>query len=466
MGSFASAQGKTETQTSRTLLVLVHGFASSAECWNELVSLLQADDSFTEHFHIARFSYATRWFQFSILRRIPRLSELAAQLRAFLDLHEHAKYARVVLAGHSQGGLVIQSYLAEELNAGRGENLSHIVQVVMISTPHLGSTLFSGLRKLLFWANSQEHCLRVLNEEISSVVRTVTERIENATVNDDTHRQIPIKSFWGDQDRVVLEASAKAQFENVTALAGDHFSVIVPQGPTDHNYRQILAAIVSPAGHKFIHEIDSYSTEIKVRPLEKPTKFNFNLLNRTRNVVTDNVATIKRSIQFSSSNRCKHSYALRYATRNEGFVQMRTSHANEADPVESSRYEDNGIEATFRFHPRQQETFVLELEVYRGFDEGHRDFHMHLPGQAHYKEIVVSLDLSDYLSSGWRVLSEPQLFFYHEDMGHSDLCRNRAKDGKPALPAKAGDGIWSWKMLGMKRGVIDVRWETRPKVTG
>jgi pimeloyl-ACP methyl ester carboxylesterase len=465
MGSIAAAQGVTAAQESRALVVLVHGFGSSAQCWNQLASQLQADHAFADRFHLTRFSYATGWFQFSILRRIPRLSELAAHLRGFLDLEEQARYAKVMLVGHSQGGLVIQRYLAEELNAGHGENLSRIVQVIMISTPNLGSTLFSGLRKLLFWANPQEHSLRVLNEEISGVVRTVTERVENAAVNDDNHRQIPIKCFWGDQDRVVLAASAKAQFENVAALEGDHFSVIVPQGQADHNYQKILASILSAAGHKYIHEIDLYSTEIKIRPLEKPTKFNFDLLNRTRSVVTNNVATIKRTIRFAPSNRCKHSYALRYATRNDGFVKMRTSHKNEADPTEASRYEDNGIEATFRFYPRHSETFVLELEIYKGFEEGHCDFHMHLPGQAHYKEIVVTLDVSDYLSAGWRMASEPELSFHREDMGHSDLCRNRANSGESRLPIQTGRGAWSWKMLNMRRGVIDIRWHIEQRAS-
>jgi len=447
----------------KTLVVFVHGFGSSPDCWNPMLSLVKTDPVLRNSFFVTRFSYATHWFQFSVLRRIPRLSEIGAQLRAFLDMEEHDQYKRVILVGHSQGGLVIQSFLAEELNAGRGNELFRIAQVLLISTPNLGSTLFSGLRKLLFWANSQEHCLRVLNEEISGVVRTVTERIENSNVNDDTHRQIPIKCFWGDQDRVVLEASAKAQFENVTALAGDHFSVIAPTGPSDHNYRLIMASILSPSGHKFIHEVESYITEIKVRPLEGPKEFDFNLINRTRRVVTDNMATIRRTIRFVSSNRCKNSYALRYATRNDGYIRMRTSHANLADPIEASRYEDNGIEATFRFNPKHLETFVLELEVYKGFDEGHRDFHMHLPGQAHYKEICVVLDLSEYLSFGWRLTGHPQLFFHREDQGHSDLCRNRTNSGEEKMFTESGTGYWSWKMPDMRHGVIDIRWEFAAK---
>lgn len=455
--------GPASAADQRTLIVLVHGFGSSPECWDKLVPLLEADAAFRESSVIARFAYSTHWFQFSILRRIPRLSEIAAQLKAFLDLDEYDGYKRVILVGHSQGGLVIQSFLAEELNAGRGHGLAKIIQVVMISTPNLGSTVFSGLRKLLFWANSQEHCLRVLNEEISGVVRTVTERIESSNVNDGAHRQIPIKCFWGDQDRVVPEASAKAQFENVTALAGDHFTVITPAGPSDRNFRLIMASLVSPSGHKFIHEIESYTTEIKVTPLDGIKEFDFHLVNRTRQVSTDNIATLRRAIKFASSNRCKSTYALRYATRNDGYVRMRTSHANLADPVEASRYEDNGIEATFRFSPKYLETFVLELEVYRGFDQGHRDFHMHLPGQAHYREINVALDLSDYLSSGWQLTEPPQMFFHREDQGHSDLCRNRTKSGEPRMAVDLGSGRWAWKLRNIRHGVIDIRWDVGPK---
>jgi pimeloyl-ACP methyl ester carboxylesterase len=442
-----------------TLVIFVHGFRSGPECWDRLVGLLDDNPRFRDSFHRQKFEYQTRWFRLSFLRRIPSLKEIADQLKTFLELEENRAYERVILVGHSQGGLVIQSYLAEELNNERGAALGRIVQAIFICTPHLGSTLFSGLRRLLFWLNPQEHSLRVLNEEISVVNRTVLERIENATVSDKTHRQIPIKCFWGDQDAVVLPASAKGQFENVTALSGDHFSVLRPAGATDQSFLRILEALLSPSGHKSVHEVDLYETEIQVRPVAPDSTYDFPTLHRVRHVATDNIASIRRSIRFRASNRCKNFFVLRYATRNDGFIKMKTSHANLADPAELGRYEDNGIEASFRFEPQQEETFVLELEVYKGFDDNHRDFHMHVPKHAHYREISLVLDLRPYLTAGWRVTRQPELFLYAEDVGHSDLCRNRAQPAKRESGTANAPGRWFWKIEDVTQGVLDLRWD-------
>lgn len=453
------AQQRTMPFSQPILVVFVHGFRTNAQCWDQLVTLLDREPRFRASFHYRRFEYATRWFQFNFLRRIPSLKDIADQLRTFLDLEANRVYERVMLVGHSQGGLVIQSYLTEELNHERGAALERIVQAIFICTPNLGSTLFSGLRRLLFWINPQEHSLRVLNEEISRVHRAVLERIENATVNDNTHRQIPIKCFWGDQDRVVLPASAKGQFENVTALSGDHFSVLRPANAADQNFLRILEALLSPSGHKSVHDVDAYDTRIQVRPVLAGSEYDFPTLKRVRHVVTDNVASIRRSIRFAGSNRCKSTFVLRYATRNDGFITMKTSHANLADPAEVGRYEDNGIEATFRFEPKREETFVLELEVYKGFDENHRDFHMHIPKQAHFRQITVTLDVSPYLATGWIVSRQPELFLHAEDHGHSDLCRNRTSPGRAENVTGTALGCWSWKIEDVSQGVIDLRWD-------
>src|SRR5712692_5762057 len=131
----------------KNLVVFVHGFGSSAECWKKVLELFDADNEISGAFDLATFSYPTAWFNKNPLGRIPRIMEIARKLGS--DIEQITSYREITLVGHSQGGLVIQSYLADKLNQGKGEELYPIRQVILVATPNLGSTLFSAFRRFV-----------------------------------------------------------------------------------------------------------------------------------------------------------------------------------------------------------------------------------------------------------------------------------------------------------------------------
>src|SRR5215467_14294921 len=102
----------------KNVIVFVHGFGSSPQCWEPLLALLKDDPQVISRFDRVCFQYPTRWAELHPLRRIPRIKEIADSLREFLESPSLAVYEEVTLVGHSQGGLVILGHLADRVRKG------------------------------------------------------------------------------------------------------------------------------------------------------------------------------------------------------------------------------------------------------------------------------------------------------------------------------------------------------------
>lgn len=442
------------------LIVFVHGFGSSAKCWDPLLSLLNQDPKIKAMFLFACFEYPTKWFNFNPLRRIPRIREIAHGLEGFLADKKYSNYEEVTLVGHSQGGLVIQAFLVRKLEDGMAEHLERIRQVLLVATPNLGSTLFSTFRKVasIISANPQERALRVLNPEITDIRARINEKIINAARKSATEWPVPIQAFVGNEDGVVPEASARGPFYNVASLDGDHFSIISPTSHDDPRYRTLSDALQYPKGHRHVFEIDLYESSLIIEPLPPDHTM---VAPKNRIVHTDNVAYHDRSVTFSSRNTCRDLFRMRYRTRDDGCLKAVMSHDNEAPTSEQSRYDDYGREVTFDFTPKQGETYKLNLEIYKGFDKGNRDVHFHLGRKAQIKTYRFRLDLSAYVAAGYEITDGPQLYFHNQDRGDHKLCKQRTLEAPLPCTRVAGGGVWEWEIGRIREGVIDVVWDVR-----
>ena len=448
----------------KAMLIFVHGFGSSQACWNSLLALLQQDTRITGQFDWACFTYPTAWFSFNPLRRIPAIKEIAKSLREFIDSPRF--YGReLILIGHSQGGLVIQSYMASLLQAGEGGKLSALRQVLLIATPNLGSTLFSPLRKLLslISPNPQERSLRVLNPEIAAISHVIQERVIRAKEGSADAWPVPVHCFYGLQDGIVLEASACGVFDTVTPLDGDHFTILQPADASDNRYLELVEALLEPTGHPSVFEVDSYTTTIKVEPAVEKQEFECTHGTTTRTVHSDNIAHIVRTATFSPRNRCKSLFTLRYATRQQGFILPTMSHDNEASPEEIGRYNDYGTEVLFKFTPKPEEQYTLKILLYKGFDKGNREIHFHLGKHSYYKRVQYTLDFSGFLAAGYQFSDMPKLYLHPHDLRSHDMCAQRGF-GTPLEVVKSHEsGIFTWELKNIWQGVIDIAWDiTKP----
>lgn len=446
----------------KSVIIFVHGFGSSNSCWNQLISLLNQDERIIREFEFKFFEYTSGWFEFNPLRKIPPLHELSDSLRAFIDSPDFDD-RELILVGHSQGGLVIQSYLAKMLEAAKGEILRNLRQVILLATPNLGSTFLSWIRKLLskfFFFTPQERSLRVLDDGIAQIREIIIERIVGAKKRSSTTWPIPIHSFYGTRDGVVPSVSAKTPFTYVTALDADHFSIIRPKNDQDRCYIEFVEALLEPAGHAYIFEVDSYETIVTTEPNLSGKEYLCKYGNKSRDVQTDNVGYMERRVKFSRKNQCKLPFTLKYrATEEGGCVEYAASQENEAEPEEIGRYLDQGEEIIFKFTPEANKIYWMKVKTYGGFGIGNQYICFHLEKDGYCKTRYYKLDLTHYLSAGYVITKTPQLFFTLEDPAHHHV--HQPKDPSTEVKPIRHDhsGIWEWEIKHVWEGLAYLYWE-------
>ena len=446
--------------------MFVHGFGSSRKCWDTLVNLLQSDRAITERFDFDFFEYPTDWVKLKPTERIPGHKELAQKFRAFVASEGFAN-RDITLVGHSQGGLIIHAYLNYMVEESWGKQLEPIRQVITFATPHYGSNLFSGLRRLFspFIDNPQERRLRTLDEDLSDVVRKVNNRIATTHQADGAHWPIPVHCFGGLSDNVVPKASAQGPFVSYTPLTGNHSTILEPANKDDDRYRELKEVLLDPVGHPHVFEIEHYDTTIIVRPVERQT-FAVHLGGgRTREIETDNVCELNRTVRFANNNVCQEEFKIRYLAFEESCFEADMSHDNAAAQLKSEYRAGEKID--FLFVPRLKaptEAYYLGLTIFNGFGAGRTDVHFHLGpksigARAYYRKLTYTLDLSGYLAAG-RYVPPPTFYLHHHDPGDCGQCKSRRKHGTKILPSsEPKPGVWSWELHNVRQGVTDVFWD-------
>lgn len=442
----------------KPLVLFIHGFGSSSRCWSSLLRLLGEDERITSRYELATWDYPTKWIEVNLLGRIPRLRELGHALTSELDAPRY-RGRELTLVGHSQGGLVIQSYLADTLTNGHASMLRDVRQAIFMATPSEGSTTGMSLRRLLslFVTNPQEVTLRVLSTDVSDIRSVIRERIVGAVKDTDNTWRIPIHAFCGLQDDIVVEASARGVFDSVRSIPGTHFSILKPQSMGDPRYSEFVELLLEPGGHAHRFEIEQCISQIRIEPCDqKQIRTKSDL--KPRVVDYDNYATLKRTVKFASSNRCRHNYHIQYATRGDGYVVGHPSHPNMASPADMGRAEDTGTFYRFEFLPEYGEDYCLKLDVYNGYGPASREVHFHLGDEAYYRCMSYILDLSAYLETGYAITVPPSLYLDPKDVGHSQLCAQR--EAREPLPwVSDRPGVFCWQFANVRQGVVDIVWD-------
>jgi len=453
----------------RRAVFFVHGFMSSEATWEPLLMQLRQDATITSEFDLHTFSYETAIGAIPVVRRLPTLQEAGQSLAATLNGEllgpdGRERYIDVTLVGHSMGGLIIQSALLELLTpAGSARTLEHIRQVILFATPNFGSTTLGGLRSLMarFVSNPQEPALRLFSEESMRIHDAVRKRILLARRRARDEFPIPFYCFWGRADAVVLPESAQGYIAQGEPLPGDHFTVHCPSSSNDPCYRQFTAALRYPHGHPNVWEVERFAMSVRVTPVDPGSEVTAHHGEKQRRVVYDNVAAVSREVLFSRHNRCREPYVLKYGTRNGGWVVPRISEPHITPPDKLRPYDDNGVDAYYEVEPEPGRTAALEMTVYKGYDAGQRDFHMHFGRQTVFRRTCFDLDLSAYRGAGFDI-APPRLYFHPNDPGDHKLCAERQKLN-PDPPASVDpSGIWKWELEFITEGVVDIVWDVVP----
>lgn len=436
-------------------VIFVHGYRSDKKCWNKLIELLKKDSQVKDRFDLKCFGYDTPSVRFPF-RKTPRIDDIAQQLHEFIESSDfHTR--ELTLVGHSQGGLIILRYLADMVEAGNGQNLYWIRQVVLVASPLLGSTFLSPFRKLFSYVvyDPQERALRALDQDTFNLIKRVQNQIVNATIPGPSSCPIPIRCFHGSRDRKVTKASAWGLTNEITELRCCHSSIIRPNDAEDGQYKAIKNALLEPIGHANVFEIDLFEISLTVEPREIKD-YQVAHGNKKRTVTCDNWAKIVQSVTFSRNNRCRSQYMLRYLTKNNGFIKKPTmSYSDETPGDEKAQYDDTGVLLISRFTPEPDKTYRLELEVYKGFDKGARNLARRLEKPGYYKVVKLLLNLKRYVDEHYTVSEVPRLSVDNKyEESASPYHFETPMEGN-----KIDAGVWQWEINNIREGVLRLTWD-------
>jgi pimeloyl-ACP methyl ester carboxylesterase len=212
-------------------LVFIHGFWSSPATWDRLRARLQGDTDLAG-LRIHAFGYESPKMRLpGSPTRIPDYNDIAQSLPAYLAANVRGG-AGVAVVTHSQGGLILQRYLAWMLGKGRGQELATIRLIVMLACPNEGSEYLSSIRAVAgLGRHPQAGQLDVLAREVGEARQVVLRQVIKAPRVDERHCPIPVYVYSGRTDNVVLRKTAQSVFPNAEVLPGNHFSILDPDAP-------------------------------------------------------------------------------------------------------------------------------------------------------------------------------------------------------------------------------------------
>ena len=235
-------------------LVTIHGFWSSPATWQRLSDVWSSDPEL-RGLRIHPFGYPSP--------KRPRLPFAATRVPDYDDIAQTfateyetalANAPRIAIVTHSQGGLILQRFLAWMASEGRAHELDRIRSVVMLACPNGGSEYLESLRRTLgFGRHPQAGSLEVLDRKVADTQRYVLRHIVNASATDNYHHCIPFHVYAGASDNIVRAASAQASFPGASTLAGNHFTILDPGAPGNRTAetvkRHILTDVIARPAH-------------------------------------------------------------------------------------------------------------------------------------------------------------------------------------------------------------------------
>ena len=229
--------------------------------------------------------------------------------------------------------------------------------------------------------------------------------------------------------------------------------------------------------------VDKYKVALEVEPLNETSEFDFPFgygfpppNKRREPLITNNKAHVKKTVTFADHNLCTNvAFELSYRTHNHGLIRI-NNNDEVSDPrintfltlpkdrsTRAWRFNRMGDDVMFLFMPARK-TYVLDLDVYKGFDKEERNLTCHLPGNTRYARIKVTLSLSKYSAGTYRLTEGPTLWFWTSD--RPEECESPEKHATlestdVVKPSKANTDTrnWEWVIPSPQPGVIYLAWK-------
>jgi len=215
-----------------TAVVFVHGFTGTAEeTWGEFPKLLCNDPALGDY-DIFSWGYHTKPELKNLVLRYfwtdnPSIATIANGLRTQLD-HRTDGHKRLMLIGHSMGGLAIQAFIVDELLNQRSKHLERLTEVVLLGTPS------GGLVKAQWGAllDPEVHDMSATGDFVLKLRRHWKELVDDRRANPEAPARFRLTLVAGMKDKFVPETRSLDPFplDEKERVPGNHIEMVKPAG--------------------------------------------------------------------------------------------------------------------------------------------------------------------------------------------------------------------------------------------
>jgi HAD superfamily phosphoserine phosphatase-like hydrolase len=227
---------RTDPPQNNALIVFVHGLGGTRygkkPTWGHFPNYLYEDLPFAD---IGLYRYRTLWGRLRFTRSI----DLDKEAEIFADIvRDLDSYTRIVLIGHSMGGLLCKAVIKSLLDTNQTDVLARIKGMVLMATPQLGS-----LRVIPFiWRLTADgralHAHSKLTTELNKIFINRVNILESGPDQTDkfpipTFAVIPASDMFVDE----LSAGLNVPITQQKRVTGAHTSIVKPENKDRDAYR-------------------------------------------------------------------------------------------------------------------------------------------------------------------------------------------------------------------------------------
>ncbi|MEN8259438.1 MAG: tetratricopeptide repeat-containing protein [Pseudomonadota bacterium] len=224
-----------KTANAKSAALFIHGFTgNSVKTWGDFPDLVVMDDALGDY-DVYSWGYPSTLNLTYILTKSlwtddPDIKTLGSGLRTVLN-NALPNYKKLVLVGHSMGGLVIQSYILEALAAQKPEGIGRITEVVLFGTPS------GGLKKAspAAFLKNQIEDMAAYGSFIQTLRREWKRLVDDRRLERTPGVNFRLTLVAGLKDKFVSTESAldPFPFDEKELVPGDHVDIVKPTSVDD-----------------------------------------------------------------------------------------------------------------------------------------------------------------------------------------------------------------------------------------
>jgi tetratricopeptide (TPR) repeat protein/pimeloyl-ACP methyl ester carboxylesterase len=212
------------SNTETNLVVFVHGLGGTRYgTWGNFPKFLFED--FKDQVAIGLYEYVTAFGRWRITASISLESEATIFAHIIRDLP--AQYQRVVIIGHSMGGLLAKAAVKSLIDENARSGLTRTAGLILMGTPQAGS---QRVLPFLDWFSYDAQALKPHGEFVTKITRTFADHVTAKQAEADADKVfIPVFAVFSPADLAVDQFSAALTVGRRKEVRGTHTSFVKPK---------------------------------------------------------------------------------------------------------------------------------------------------------------------------------------------------------------------------------------------